>query len=88
MTSDLIPVGKAELTTLAERTEGNAAELTTLAEQTKGNVGDAAELTTLALRIRNRHMAGETGGSPSGRSQVLTIGSIKGNSYNRELGIL
>jgi hypothetical protein len=49
MTSDLIPVGKAELTTLAERTEGNAAELTTLAEQTEGNVGDAAELTTLAV---------------------------------------
>eukprot|EP00116_Pleurobrachia_bachei_P007671 sb/3467933/ len=35
MTSDLIPVGKAELTTLAERTEGNA--------------GDAAELTPLAV---------------------------------------
>ena len=49
MTSDPNSVGKAELTTLAKRTEGNAAELTTLAEQTEGNVGDAAELTTLAV---------------------------------------
>lgn len=50
MTSDPNSVGKAELTTLAERTEGNAAELTTLAEQTEGNVGNTAELTTLPKR--------------------------------------
>jgi hypothetical protein len=31
MTSDPNSVGKAELTTLAKRTEGNTAELTTLA---------------------------------------------------------
>jgi hypothetical protein len=36
MTSDPNSVGKAELTTLAKRTEGNTAELTTLAEQTEG----------------------------------------------------
>jgi hypothetical protein len=47
MTSDPNSVGKAELTTLAKRTEGNTAELTTLAEQTEGNVGNTAELTTL-----------------------------------------
>ena len=44
MTSDPNLVGKAELTTLAERTEGNAAELTTLAEQTEGWVLDETHI--------------------------------------------